>query len=242
MHSKDTHCSGTGCGTVWSNFSSLVAVKGLVLGSYVASYITGSIASYWQTSSEISGMAGREVVLALLVCVICCCGRAAALIEPLTISNEAGTQVQITENAEVLDYPGYVTAESYGETVWFAYIRENYDDLMDHDQYPALLFYSRETLTDDIKSAQGFDYTGASEVILFPHYYWRGEGVSLKDSNPDITDLFPPGDIHGLSSALVVGGAWEFYTEINYGGQKVELDNFAIPEEFNDSIKSIKLL
>lgn len=162
-------------------------------------------------------------------------------LSPLTISNGAGDEVTVTESTPVLDYPGFTTAESSGFTFWFTYTEEDYDDKMENANRPTLVFRSQAQLPS-IKSAQGFDFSLAPEVILFPHYLWRGEAVSLTASNLDITQLFPPGRVHGLSSIWTFGGQWEFYTDINFEGERVIILGTEVPEEFNDSVKSIKLL
>lgn len=184
-------------------------------------------------------MEGPTIVLTLLLC-SAFSNSVEALDSPLILYNEE-SEVIIEQSTKVLDFPEYTHAESNGETFWLLYMDVNYDDQqMKFPGYPSVVFNLTMPFFN-YKSVQGFDTTETPTVILFPHYLLRGEGVVLTASNPDITKLFPPGNEYGLSSIIVLAGEWEFYTDIEYRGVIVQIP-FEVPEEYNDSIKSVRLL
>ena len=67
----------------------------------------------------------------------------------------------------------------------------------------------------------------------------------FENTNPDISQFFPPGKISGVSSMIITGGKWSFYnthgTIIKINGQTVlgpgDHDLGSLPA--NDQIKSI---
>lgn len=198
-------------------------------------------------SEEVSGQYGMmEAGVALLTLLLCCCAgvsSAAALDSPLILSNGAGDKVTISESTEMIASAGYTTAESSGATVWFVYTEENYDDRIENGNRPLIVFDSSKAAPSSTKSAQGFDYSaGADQVVLFPHYHFGGEGVLLRESDPDITELFPHGEVHGLSSVFELGGVWEYYTDVDFRGELVNVHINDVPEQYNDQIKSVRLV
>ena len=101
------------------------------------------------------------------------------------------------------------------------------------------------TMDSAIRSIQGFNETNPG-VILFEHSQYRGYGKLFENTNPDISQFFPPGTIFGVSSLIITGGQWSFYsthgTIIKINGQTVlehgDYDLGFLPS--NDRIKSIK--
>lgn len=61
------------------------------------------------------------------------------------------------------------------------------------------------TINSAIRSIQGFNETN-SVVILFEHSQYCGYGKLFENTNPGITQYFPPGNISGVSSMIITGG------------------------------------
>lgn len=71
-----------------------------------------------------------------------------------------------------------------------------------------------------IKSFQGYNKKG---LVLFPHPNYCGQGGKFTQSDPDITDAFPPATSEGVSSLIVKEGEWILYSEKNYRGTKIQI-------------------
>lgn len=72
---------------------------------------------------------------------------------------------------------------------------------------------------EDIRSIQGFDNNDPS-IYVFEHFDFKGYGAYFTYSQPTLTS-FPNGRVDGVSSAIVVGGKWSFFTGYNYTGISV---------------------
>lgn len=92
------------------------------------------------------------------------------------------------------------------------------------------------------RSTQGWNKIG---ITVLEHAWYCGTGQTYQNSNPDITDAFPP----GASSIIVMKGVWSLYCRKEYGGRKICING---EDEFgpgtrihylcdeNDRVKSIR--
>ncbi|EDO41154.1 predicted protein [Nematostella vectensis] len=89
--------------------------------------------------------------------------------------------------------------------------------------------------------------TTRQTAVVFEHAYYGGSRKAFDDYGcPDVTALFPPGDIGGASSLIInQTKKWELFTETQYKGlvKTEEPGWYATPEEMkfpNDRLKSIR--
>ena len=95
-----------------------------------------------------------------------------------------------------------------------------------------------------IKSAQAFNISNPC-LALFEHSKFRGYMYATNCSMKDITTIFKPDSISGLSSAITTSGKWEFWTKPDFKGKKVQvMDGPPAVGLFaaNDKVASIKLV
>ena len=76
---------------------------------------------------------------------------------------------------------------------------------------------------DPIKSIQGFHELNPG-IILFEHSQYRGYASLFRNTNPDLSNSFSQGQISGVSSMIITGGMWSFYTGYNCHGTKLTID------------------
>lgn len=67
-------------------------------------------------------------------------------------------------------------------------------------------------------SAQGFNKDG---IVLFDNERLCGNGKNFHNSTNDLTNIFP----NGASSLIIQEGLWDLFTEVNYLGNPVRVEN-----------------
>ena len=98
-----------------------------------------------------------------------------------------------------------------------------------------------------IRSAQGFDVSSPG-LVLFEHVDYKGSGNKFVNSNKDINDSFPNGQVSGVSSAVVTGGKWRLYSGMNMQGGYIDVSvgsplvRSFVDLGMNDVVQSIQRL
>ena len=165
------------------------------------------------------------------------------------------TGEQTYYNSEVDISANYTRAEvphSTTRSLWVVYTVTEWDHKHQGDGNVGKIVCTGECVTTDdpIKSLQGFNESNPG-VILFEHSHYRGYGKLFQNTNRDITQYFDQGKISGVSSIIVTGGKWSFYTGYNCHGTKLNIDGKTAlgpgrydfgPLPGNDQIKSIKFV
>ena len=98
-----------------------------------------------------------------------------------------------------------------------------------------------------IRSFQGFNVTQPC-ICLFEHYNYRGNKYSTNHKLDDISDIFPPEEVKGMSSAIALCGFWRVCTRPGFSGAKEDVDATRHVQEkrlfsdLNDKIRSVELV
>ena len=98
-----------------------------------------------------------------------------------------------------------------------------------------------------IRSIQGFNVTQPC-ICLFEHSEYRGNKYGTNRSLDDIVDVFPPEEVEGMSSAIVLSGFWSVCTKPGLSGAKQDVDATSSVQEvslfadLNDKIRSVQLV
>ena len=123
----------------------------------------------------------------------------------------------------------------------------NTPSVISQGDYP-FNFSSNETtfgLPDNILSAvRCLPPEGTPAIVLFKHHRYFGQMRVIRSSNPNLALI----DFDELVSSLVItGGVWEFYSEVNYTGSNVTLGQGRYPNADdltpieNDDLTSVRL-
>ena len=164
------------------------------------------------------------------------------------------TGEQTYNNSQVNISANYTKAEvpqSSTRSLWVVYTVTEWDHKHPGDRsnvQKIVCTGENVTMDDPIKSLQGFDESNPG-VILFEHSHYRGYGKLFQNTTRDITQYFDQGKISGVSSIIITGGKWSFYTGYNCRGTKLNIDGKTAlgPGRYdlgnhpgNDQIKSIE--
>ena len=91
-------------------------------------------------------------------------------------------------------------------------------------------------------------------MTIYEKFDYEGKHFPITESTPDINSMLRSGSHRGLSSFIVDKGIWKMYTEVNYGGDPLEIDgktelgpgkyNFKSKDlrKLNDKLQSIELI
>ena len=183
-----------------------------------------------------------------------------ALVEPINLTSDAGTKqfYSTTGNIPESQFNRAEPERTEGNgTLWVAYTVTNWDH--DHpsprqeveDEQVTKIIEPNSSQVDvgaPIQSIQGFNVENPG-IIMFEHSEYRGYGELFTSSAPYLKD-FKQGEIAGVSSIIVKGGLWSFYTGYNYTGTTIRIKQkevFApgdyipfVGESVNDLAKSAK--
>ena len=177
-----------------------------------------------------------------------------SLTEPIKLSGSVGSRIFNSTTSSIQDSEVYTEATplpaSNAGTLWVVYSVANWDhDNPGGDQTAKTIEPNSVTVqvNSPIRSLQGFNVENPS-VIMFEHSQFRGFGDSTTNSVPVLAE-FPAGKINGVSSVIITGGKWSFYTEYNYTGTTIAVNGEEIltPGRYdfackviNDLAKSVK--
>ena len=177
-----------------------------------------------------------------------------SLTEPIKLSGSVGSRTFNCTTSSIQDSEVYNEATplpaSNAGTLWVVYTVANWDH--EHpggDQTARIIEPNSATVqvNSPIRSLQGFNVENPG-IIMFEHSQFRGFGDSANNSVPVLAE-FPAGKVNGVSSVIITGGKWSFYTEYNYTGTTIAVDGKEIltPGKYdfagkviNDLVKSTK--
>lgn len=177
--------------------------------------------------------------------------RSQQIANPIQLSNDIGTQLFFTPMASGIAHSNFTRAvapiNAFPPSMWLIYNEENFD--VDHVSNGGVMVQDEEVdYGRTIKSIQGFNVNNPG-IILFSHFAYRGFGLPLQFSNPNITAAFPPGERNGLSSVIVMGGTWSFYSDVEYnntisieGRTQFGKGMYNLWADGNDVAKSVQLV
>ena len=170
---------------------------------------------------------------------------------PLKLKGPLGEETFYNTRANISgDYTKAEVISSEPKSVWVVYTVEEWDHQHPGDRDVEKIVNVGQPVTTDanIRSIQGFDVLNPG-VILFEHSQYRGFATMVRNSNPDITQSFTQGKVSGVSSMMITGGIWSFYTGFNFTNTKISIDGKTQlgPGEYNlgyllanDQIKSVQ--
>ena len=75
-----------------------------------------------------------------------------------------------------------------------------------------------------------------------------GNKYSTNCSLDDFSDVFPPDNVPGMSSAIALSGLWRLCTRPDFGGAKRDVDaidqvqKISSLADFNDNVRSVQLI
>ena len=144
---------------------------------------------------------------------------------PLKLTGPLGEQkFYNTQSSIAGDYRTAEVLSSNPRSLWVVYTVTEWDHNHPGDRDVEKIVRAGQTVTmpSSIRSIQGFDEMNPG-VIMFEHSQHRGYASLFRNTNPDITDSFGQGKVSGVSSMIITGGKWSFYTGFNSGGTKVNI-------------------
>ena len=170
---------------------------------------------------------------------------------PLKLTGPLGEEKFYNARADISgDYTKAEVISSEPKSVWVVYTVKEWDHQHpgDRDVEEIVRVGHPVTMPANIRSIQGFDELNPG-VILFEHSQYRGFATMVRNSNPDITQSFSQGQVSGVSSMIITGGIWSFYTGFNFTNTKINIDGKTQlgPDDYdlgyllaNDQIKSVQ--
>ena len=171
---------------------------------------------------------------------------------PILLTSPSGEQRMFYKDQVDIsgDYTRAEVLSSEPKSLWVVYTVTEWDRYHpgDRDVEKIVRVGHPVTTCAAIRSMQGFDETNPG-IILFEHSQYRGFAKKFENSNPDMTKYFHPGQISGVSSMIITGGQWSFYTGFNFTNTKIIIDGKTVlgPGDYdlghlpvNDHIKSIQ--
>lgn len=139
---------------------------------------------------------------------------------PLKLTGPQVADLFITSSTEDIE-PGYDTAqvfETNPSTIW---ILHSVPDFAHEDQRGRAEVITPQSglvhFGKHIRSAQGFEKKPSIGIFALEHFDFKGYGSYFNFSQPYLYN-FPSGPVSGVSSAIITGGTWSFYSNYNYDG------------------------
>ena len=176
--------------------------------------------------------------------------------DPLRLTSPLGETTIYNSNANIsgnFTKAEVVVDSSEPKSLWVIYNVPKFDQDHPEDRKTEEIVQPNGvavTMQSGIVSAQGFNIVNPG-AILFENSQYRGYGNLFQSSIPNLTDSFSQGKISGVSSIIITGGIWNFYTGFNYTGIKIKVnDQYDLgPGQYNlgclpanDQIKSMKYI
>ena len=176
--------------------------------------------------------------------------------DPLHLTGTVGEKTIYNSNANIsgtFNKAEVVYDSSEPKSFWVIYSVPNFDHDHPDDRQTEEIVQPNGVavnMQSGIVSAQGFNIVKPG-AVLFENSQYRGYGNLFQSSIPDLTDSFSQGKISGVSSIIITGGIWNFYTGFNYTGTKIAFSGITDlgPGQYNlgclpanDLIKSMKYI
>ena len=176
--------------------------------------------------------------------------------DPLRLTSTIGEKTIYNSNANISG--NFTKAEVVYESgepksFWVIYSVPNFDHDHPNDRKTEEIVQPDSgavAMQTGIVSAQGFNIVNPG-AVLFENSQYRGYGNLFQSSIPDLSDSFSQGKISGVSSLIITGGIWNFYTGFNYTGTRIAINGqYDLgPGQYNlgclpvnDLIKSMKYI
>lgn len=149
-----------------------------------------------------------------------------AISSPVRLEGDEGLTTLFANDGSIpLGFSKATVLDGTRESMWVIYGKKDWDHIgTSYGKGRTGTVITKKDGTVDygkaIVSAQGFDITNPG-AVFFEHSNYRGFGTSSQHSVPDLTTSFPQGAVEDVSSVIITGGTWNFYTSYNFTGTKI---------------------